>query len=89
MLLYKPEADEALTAIETDPSKALAVTRLHEILDVLEADHRDPSVRRRRFADPPVWCVLVRAGPDEYVVLWDLNDDGDPVVIYVGMAPFV
>lgn len=54
-----------------------------------EADHHDPSVRRRRFADPPVWCVLVSAGPDEYVVRWEVNDDGDPVVIYIGGVPFV
>lgn len=79
-------ADEALAALESDSTRRLAVERLTEMLDLLERDPRDRRLRRRRFVDPPVWAVTVLAGREDYVLLWNLNQEQEPVVIYIGRA---
>lgn len=89
-LWFDPEADAALEAVEADHSRRELCSRLHDVLDTLEADPGDPSVRRHRFQRPALWCVTVSTRSDNWVILWEPHPAraGIVMVHYVGPASF-
>lgn len=85
---FTPAVQASWHAILDDPSKATLVDRVNSLLDVLETDPDDPRVRRRRFTDPDLWCFTARDSTDDLVVLWNLDQDGDAVVVHIGPSTF-
>lgn len=74
-LVFTEEADHSLAALLADGSRRLLYDRVNDALDRLEDDPHDARGRRRRYADPPLWGVLVNAADDRWLILWDLADD--------------
>lgn len=73
-----------------DPRRHRLFHRIESILDELERDPGRAFLRRRRFQDPPLWCVIVISGREEWVILWgdDSEHAGDVLVDYIGPASF-
>jgi hypothetical protein len=88
ILKFTDAAETAWRQLEADPSMASMLDRLNDLLDILEADPTDERCRRRRFAPPGVWCVTIRTAMDEYAVLWEPDDAGNPVVVHIGPSTF-
>ena len=88
VLKFSPAAEAALEALIANSAKATLLDRLNDLLDVLEDNPDDSRVRRRRFVDPPLWCFTVGDAVDTYLVLWELDAAGDPVVVHLGTASF-
>lgn len=88
-LWFDSEADEALTRLEADPSRRRLLARVRVVLDLLEAEPGNETLRRIRFSTQ-LWCVTVVAGDDVLVVLWEPhpNEANDVVVQYIGPASF-
>lgn len=88
-LWFDEEADAALTSLEANDSRSALLGRVSAVLDQLEADPSDPSVRRHRFQEVGLWCVVIPAD-EQWVVLWEMHPDRDDVVIvqYLGPASF-
>jgi len=74
-LVFSPEADEVLNRIEADEAQRICVGRLNTALDILEADPGDARNRRRRFQTIGLWGVPVVCGDDEWLILWEQQDD--------------
>ncbi len=87
---FRTEADEALARLEADPAAQTLLVRVQAVLDLLEGNPRHESLRRRRFSEPPLWCVTVVAGNDVWVILWEPHPaEPDAVVVhYVGPDSF-
>ena len=85
---FMPDTLTAWDLLNADPSKVVMVDRLNDFLDLLESDPGASACRQRRFTSPPVWCVIVKDADEDYAVLWEPDDAGDPVVHYVGPASF-
>ncbi len=85
------ELDEELAwAIEAWDAYQAAPPVLHDTLNRLLVhivEHPgDQMLRRRRMQHPPLFVVSV-VGPDRWVVMWRLGEEG-PEVHYVGPDPF-
>jgi len=85
-----PAPDATLAALEADPGRSLLLDGVNRVLDQLEVDPADDRVRRIRFQNPPLWCVRVFAGGEEWVVLWrpHATEPDVAVVQYIGPASF-
>lgn len=70
-LLFSEQADDALTRLEADPSRALLTGRLHPALDLLEADPGSAACRRRRYALIDLWGMTVTADGEDLLILWE------------------
>ena len=88
-LYMDSEADSALTRLDADPGRARLAAAVNAVLDQLEADPGDWTLRRSRFTNG-LWCVTVVAADEEWVILWEPHpDDPDGVVVqYLGLASF-
>ena len=86
-LVFSPEADEALTRMESDEKQARCAARLHTALDLLEADPGDARNRRRRFHTIDLWGIAVICGDDEWLILWEPQDDDVVIVHHIVPAP--
>ncbi len=80
--------------IELDPLPAEKLESLHatlpqaadaveECLDWIEADPVDPRAKRRRFSNG-MWAIVRSAADAEWLVLWDEEETGTPVVRFIG-----
>jgi hypothetical protein len=86
-LLFSPEADAVLTRMEADESQRGCAGRLNVALDLLEADPGDARNRRRRFQTLGLWGIAVVCGDDEWLILWEPQDDEVVVVHHIVPAP--
>lgn len=92
MLKMQPQPLAVLDQLVADTASTRLADRINDVLDVLdvlEADPADPRVRRRRFTDPPLWCITVWDDAEDWAILWELDsDDGNPVVVAISAVPF-
>lgn len=85
-----PEPFAVLTELAADPTRAALHRSVEAVLDTLEENPGASTVRQRRFQDPPVWCVLVAAPTERWVVLWEPHPvlAGAVAVRHIGPASF-
>lgn len=85
-----PEPRDAMRAIEADPTRSGLAHRINAVLDRLESNPGDASLRRHRFYRPALWCVLVEAQGESWAVVWEPHPtEADAVTIrYLGPASF-
>lgn len=80
--------------VELDPIPADKLDSLHahqpriasaieEVLEWIEAEPIDPRARRRRFTNGR-WAVVRVVTNDEWLVLWEEDPPGRPVVRFIG-----
>jgi hypothetical protein len=89
-LWFDEEANAALDRLGNDPARERLAAAVNRVLDQLEDDPGDRSVRRSRFHVPALWCVTVFADDEEWAVLWEPHPDisGDVIVQFIGPATF-
>ena len=85
-LLFSAEADETLTRMEADEGQRHCVGRIHTALDRLETDPGNERNRRRRIHTIGLWGIAVLCGDDEWLILWEADDD-NVVVRHIVPAP--
>ena len=85
-LLFFPVADKQLAALQADPGRSQLYDRINDLLDVLEADPGDASVRRLRYQTPPIWGIPVHGSGEEWIILWS-ESEGGTFVHYIGETP--
>lgn len=85
-LVFSPEADEVLNRMEADETQRACAGRLNSALDILEADPGDARNRRRRFQTIGLWGIPVVCGDDEWLILWEAQEDMT-VVHHIVPAP--
>ena len=85
-LLFSPEADDVLTGMEADQTGVWCAARLHSALDLLEADPGDARNRRRRFHTIGLWGIAVICGDEEWLILWEPQNDA-AIVHHIVPAP--
>jgi hypothetical protein len=73
-------ADKLDSLHARDPRAASAI---EEILDWIEAEPVDPRARRRRFTNG-MWAVVRLVGDVEWLVLWEEDPPGQPVIRFIG-----
>lgn len=81
-LAFSPEADEVLSRMEADERQRRCAARLNQALDLLEADPGEARNRRRRFNTIGLWGIPVVCGDDEWLILWEKQDDADVVIVH-------
>jgi hypothetical protein len=57
--------------------------KIEECLDWIEADPIDPRAKRRRFT-AGLWAILRPGAGSEWLLLWDEEQAGRPVVRFIG-----
>lgn len=89
-LWFDEEADAALTALASDAARQELYQRLDDVLARLEADPGDATLRRHRFQEVDLWCVVVPVDDEQWVVLWEPHPTHDDaaVVQYIGPSSF-
>lgn len=83
MLEVDPEPhDELVRLYDSHPDLA---DRIDDWLDRIETDPTDASVRRRLIRPGSLWAITIAdpAGAQDYLILWELDDD-TPVIRYLG-----
>lgn len=86
-LVFSEQADEMLSELESDPTRALLVARIHSELDVLEADPGAAECRRRRFENIGLWGIPVAANDEDWLILWEPRSDDETLVAAITPAP--
>lgn len=86
-LVFSPEADAVLNAMEADQGRRHCAARLNSALDRLEADPGDVRNRRRRFNTIGLWGIAVICGDDEWLILWEPHEDDVVMVHHIVPAP--
>ncbi|MGH9063874.1 MAG: hypothetical protein ACRDZQ_06100 [Acidimicrobiales bacterium] len=56
---------------------------IEDCLDWVEAEPIDPRARRRRFSNG-MWAIVRLAGGSDWLILWEEEDPGRPVVRFIG-----
>jgi hypothetical protein len=80
--------------VELDPIPAQKLDRLHdaqpvvvaaleECLDWIEAEPVDVRARRRRFSNG-MWAILRTVAGAEWLILWEEDTAGQPIVRFLG-----
>lgn len=80
--------------LELDPTPAEELDSLHvtlphaaevieECLDWVEAEPVDARAKRRRFSNG-MWAILRSAADSDWLVLWDEEEPGHPVIRFIG-----
>ena len=82
-LLFSRDADTELSRLQVDHGRSELYDRVNDILDAIEDDPADQTVRRRRYNTPPVWGVPVHGSGEDWLVLWSETDEG-LVIHYLG-----
>ena len=72
--------------MEADETQRVCAGRLNSALDILEADPGDARNRRRRFQTIGLWGIPVVCGDDEWLILWEAQEDMT-VVHHIVPAP--
>lgn len=86
-LLFSPEADEVLTRLEADEGQSRCAARINAALDLLEVDPGDARNRRRRFQTIGLWGIAVVCDEEEWLILWEPQDDDLVIVHHIVPAP--
>lgn len=86
-LLFSPEADEVLTRLEADERQSRCAARINSALDLLEADPGAARSRRRRFNTIGLWGIAVVCDEEEWLILWEPQDDDVVIVHHIVPAP--
>lgn len=89
-LWFDEEADTSLARLEADVGRAALLRRVDQVLGQLEADPADVSVRRHRFQEVGLWCVVIAGEDEQWAALWEPHPDRDDAVVihYLGPAAF-
>lgn len=74
--------------LREDPRRHKVLDRVDEILDALEENPGQAWLHAHRFQDPPLWCVMLDASGEAWVILWSVDDDDRVLVEYFGSASF-
>ena len=82
-LVFSPGSHEQLVELEADGARRQLYERVNDILDLIEDDPSDRSVRLRRYQDPPIWGVTVHGSGEDWLVLWSETDSGG-LIHYIG-----
>lgn len=70
-LLWQPDADRAMTTLESSPNRAHTVTALQRTLGRLELDPFNPKMGTRQFQTPEYGQIRATpTGLDTWYVLW-------------------
>lgn len=83
-----------MRAVQLDPIPADKLDSLHstqtrvaaaveECLDWIEADPVDQRAKRRRFSNG-MWAIVRTVAEDEWLVLWEEDPPGQPVIRFIG-----
>jgi hypothetical protein len=73
-------ADKLDSLHDTQPKIAAA---LEECLDWIEAEPVDVRARRRRFSNG-MWAIVRAVAGSEWLILWEDDAAGQPVVRFLG-----
>jgi hypothetical protein len=84
MIHWDDAAHAAVAKLVNDPRLGILSDRVNEVLDKLEVDHHQPSLRRHRMHQPAVWAIFVSGSGEDWAVLWEPNDDDEPYIHYAG-----
>src|SRR5579875_2277963 len=79
---WRPEADEAMTTLEADPSKTAVVEAIDRTLMRMEADPFDPRLGTIPFRSPElggVYATPIRL--DDWYILWQRGSGTRELVI--------
>ncbi|MDE0066519.1 MAG: hypothetical protein OXN44_06575 [Acidimicrobiaceae bacterium] len=82
-LLFNADADRQLGQLQNDAVRQQLYERINDVLDAIEDDPSDRSVRQRRYQTPPVWGVTVYGSDETWLVLWS-QPNSDVVIHYIG-----
>jgi hypothetical protein len=85
-LEFDPAAAAKLVELDNDPTRRLLSDRVNKVLDQLETDSGDVSVRRNRFTNG-VWCVPVYGNGEDWWVLWEPVRKGVVHIHYLDRQP--
>ncbi len=75
-LSFNSESREQLAELQADSARRQLYERVNDILDLIEDDPSDRSVRLRRYRNPPIWGVTVHGSGEDWLVLWSETDSG-------------
>lgn len=76
-LTLDPIPDETLTALWARNERLAAA--VEEVLDWIEADPPDVRAKRRSFTNG-MWVVGIRAGGEDWTVVWEEEVSDEPVI---------
>ncbi len=83
MTKFEPAAWDAILDL-LDNGDVVLGDRVNEMLDLLEDDWGNASLRRHRTQQKPAaWIIKVRGRDDEFWIAWDIVD-AEPRVRYAG-----
>ena len=83
-LVFEPEADRALTALERDPTRKQLTVRVHAALRSLAANPGDARCRQLPYM-PFGWGMRVRTRNDDLLIIWRAGPGEHQVTVrYVG-----
>lgn len=86
-VLFEPEADAALTALERGPTREEMTARAHAALRALAANPGDARCRQLSYG-PFGWGMRVRTRNDDSLIIWRAGPDDDQVTVrYIGPEP--
>jgi len=74
-LFFSGPAQEGLRRLEAAAALDPLITRVNEVLDLIEQHPGSAEARRLRFVDPPSWGVSVAYGEHSYVITWMSGED--------------
>jgi hypothetical protein len=80
--------------LHLDPAPAAKLDSVHatqprladmieERLDWIETEPIDPRARRRRFTNG-MWAIIFAAGGSDWLILWEEDPPGQPVIRFLG-----
>lgn len=81
-----PEAIQAYAHLEKAGAEQL-LDAIDDAPDILESDPGDARARRRAFLGG-TWGIPVRDRTDDWLIIWELDDQGVVRVRYLGEDPF-
>jgi len=85
-VLFEPNADAAMSALEADPSRDRLLERVDAALELLATSPGDARCRRRSYSPlEQMWGIPVRSGDDDWLIIWKHGPGRDEVTVrYVG-----
>jgi hypothetical protein len=69
-LFFSAPAQEGMRRLEGDPQLEILLTRVNEVLDLIEREPGSAEARRLKFREPPSWGIPVGFGEHSFVVAW-------------------
>ncbi len=81
-----PQASQAYAQLEKAGSTVM-LDGIDDALDMLEADPGGAQARRRSFTGGK-WGIPVRDRTDDWLIVWEQDDEGIVRVRYLGKDPF-